>query len=132
MIDVLTLDHRTTTAISIRIAYGYVLQEGTDPMVTIVEKAIRTIDALATPGLWLVEALPFLRHIPAWFPGAGFQIAAAEMRQQVLAMLNMPYEFAKLQSVTFPLRIHNLISYPILTDPHMCERLEMKAYREAL
>lgn len=34
----------------------------------------------ATPGRFLVETFPFLRYVPEWFPGAGFQRIFAECK----------------------------------------------------
>lgn len=77
-------------------------------MVTLVEEAAWTADALVTPGrLRLVEALPFLRHLPAWFPGAEFKRAATKMHQVVQAMLNVPYEFTKRELVTSSLSVNS-------------------------
>ena len=71
-------------------------------MVTLVEEAAWTADALVTPGrLRLVEALPFLRHLPVWFPGAEFKRAAAEMRKVMIEFVNVPYEFTKQALVSY-------------------------------
>ena len=64
-------------------------------MVALAEKAADTLEAVFSPGLWLVDILPFLRYLPAWFPGAGFKKAAAEMRELVLGLGDVPYEFTK-------------------------------------
>lgn len=68
-------------------------------MVALVERAVETLDVLVKPGLYLVEILPFLRYLPSWVPGSGFKKAAADMRQHVLAMLNVPYNFTKEEMV---------------------------------
>lgn len=64
-------------------------------MVALAEKAADTLEAVFSPGLWLVDILPFLRYLPAWLPGAGFKKAAAEMRELVLGLGDVPYEFTK-------------------------------------
>ncbi|EMD37284.1 hypothetical protein CERSUDRAFT_153831 [Gelatoporia subvermispora B] len=46
----------------------------------------------ATPGSYLVDTLPMLKYVPAWFPGAGFKKAAAESRKSLDALLHTPYE----------------------------------------
>jgi hypothetical protein len=34
----------------------------------------------ARPGAFMVNMLPFLKHVPVWFQGAGFQCKAAEWK----------------------------------------------------
>ncbi|KAI0331358.1 CyP450 monooxygenase [Cubamyces sp. BRFM 1775] len=48
-----------------------------------------------TPGAYLVEFLPWLRYIPAWFPGTGWQKKLAEWRTQAAAIREDPYRAAK-------------------------------------
>jgi hypothetical protein len=36
-----------------------------------------------------------VKYVPAWVPGAGFQRIAAEWRQDMLNMVNQPFEFVK-------------------------------------
>ena len=48
-----------------------------------------------TPGAFLVEYFPFLRHVPAWLPGAGFQTRLKRWRDASHAMVDMPFAKAK-------------------------------------
>ena len=91
--------NRLVGAITLRIAYGYIVQEGTDPLLTLVEGAVLSAEAVMTPGTWLVDTLPFLRYLPEWIPGAGFKQVAAESRKLLLDMVNIPYGLAKKISV---------------------------------
>ncbi|KAH9847896.1 cytochrome P450 [Lenzites betulinus] len=52
--------------------YGVVVQDQNDARLSIASAALEAI-VLSTPGHFAVEVFPFLRHLPAWFPGAGFQ-----------------------------------------------------------
>ena len=38
------------------------------------------------PGKFLVDVLPQLQHVPAWFPGAGFQRIFAQWREAASRM----------------------------------------------
>lgn len=69
-------------------------------MVALAERAADSLEAVLTPGLWLVDILPFLRYLPAWLPGAGFKKVATEMRKSVLDLGDVPYEFTKKELVT--------------------------------
>lgn len=76
------------------ITYGIdTLPEG-DPFVTAAEDALHTIAMAARPGAFLVDSLPFLKYVPAWFPGAGFQRKASEWKVLARRMVDMPYEKA--------------------------------------
>ena len=43
-------------------------------------------------GLYLVDILPILRHVPSWVPGAGFQKQAKVFRELQEDFRQLPYE----------------------------------------
>lgn len=88
---------RTAGAIILQIAYGYELQGDDDAFVDLVDRAVLTFSLSATPGAWLVDLLPFLKHVPAWMPGAGFRRTAKEWNDILREMVDMPYNFTKQQ-----------------------------------
>jgi hypothetical protein len=88
---------RTAGAIILQIAYGYELQGDDDAFVDLVDRAVLTFSLSATPGAWLVDLLPFLKHLPAWMPGAGFRRTAKEWNDILREMVDMPYNFTKQQ-----------------------------------
>ena len=92
-------------------------------MVTIVDKAVDSIDVATTPGLWLVDSLPFLRYLPTWFPGTGFKMVAAELRKLLLDMVDVPYAFTKQKLVTFLILIHQPKLNLVIS--HLYNRLKM-------
>ncbi|KAH9894042.1 cytochrome P450 [Cubamyces lactineus] len=47
------------------------------------------------PGSFFVEFIPWLRHVPAWFSGTGWQKKAQLWREQADVMLDDPYNLAK-------------------------------------
>jgi hypothetical protein len=51
----------------------------------------------------MVDVMPFLRHVPAWFPGAGFQKKALSWRKTLMEMADIPHDFVKSQMVCFQL-----------------------------
>lgn len=55
------------------IAYGITVQAKDDPYVKLAVEGSRSLIETAIPGRYLVDSLPFLKHIPDWFPGAGFK-----------------------------------------------------------
>ena len=67
----LTVCDSTFRAAIVQVVYGVAEQD--DPeYVAVMEKVLDVREAF-TPGRYLVEFMPFLRHVPAWVPGAGFQ-----------------------------------------------------------
>lgn len=56
----------------LQIVYGTDIKDESDVQLSVAAEAIEAIGQ-STPGHFLVEILPFLRHVPSWVPGAGFQ-----------------------------------------------------------
>ncbi|KAK7695653.1 hypothetical protein QCA50_000289 [Cerrena zonata] len=85
-------------AIILMITHGYtVKEEGTDSFVSIADKVLDEFAQATTPGAFLVDALPILRYIPSWFPGARFQRLAAEWRKNLTYMVETPFELVRKQ-----------------------------------
>ncbi|KAJ8075750.1 hypothetical protein PM082_021380 [Marasmius tenuissimus] len=59
--------------VTMKVAYGYTIQDEDDHFVAIAEEASKIISAVTEPGKWLVDSVPILRYLPDWFPGAEFK-----------------------------------------------------------
>ncbi|KAG6896371.1 hypothetical protein C0992_008740 [Termitomyces sp. T32_za158] len=70
-----------------------------DKFVALSERAVDMLSHSVFPGAIVVNALPILRHIPAWFPGAGFHTFAAETRVYTSQMLEVPFKYVKDQMI---------------------------------
>ncbi|TFK78807.1 CyP450 monooxygenase [Polyporus arcularius HHB13444] len=70
--------HYTFRAAIVKAVYGVAEQD--DQYVAMMEKVLEVAEVFV-PGRYLVEFMPFLRHIPAWVPGAGFQDELAGFRR---------------------------------------------------
>lgn len=57
---------------ALQIVYGADIKDETDVRLSISSAAVEAI-IQSSPGHYLVEILPFLRHVPSWVPGADFQ-----------------------------------------------------------
>ncbi|GKZ31850.1 hypothetical protein AbraIFM66950_000761 [Aspergillus brasiliensis] len=89
---------KQAAAIILKLAYGYsVVPHGDDPLVDLIGRAMGNFGAALVPGVWLVDFIPSLRHIPAWFPGATFARAAETFRESAQAWGSQPYEFVRQQ-----------------------------------
>ncbi|KAJ5753209.1 hypothetical protein N7520_010126 [Penicillium odoratum] len=79
-------------AVILKIAYGYRIEpHKPDLLVDLVNLALEQFSVAATPGTWLVDMIPALRHVPAWFPGAGFKRTALEFRKSLEDVARKPY-----------------------------------------
>ncbi|KAF8077583.1 cytochrome P450 [Lyophyllum atratum] len=87
----------TAGAIILRISHGYEVKETGDPFIELADKATEQFSLSTAPGGHLVDVLPFLRHIPSWFPGAGFQRRAKLWAATLVEMVEQPHQFVKRQ-----------------------------------
>ncbi|OCH88084.1 O-methylsterigmatocystin oxidoreductase [Obba rivulosa] len=90
--DVLPLVDFTIGATIIQIAYGYVAEEVDDKYLKLVRNAAHEAINTLIPGKYLVEFLPFLQHIPAWFPGAVFKREAEHCKAVQREMIETLFE----------------------------------------
>ncbi|KAJ7243024.1 cytochrome P450 [Mycena rebaudengoi] len=76
-------------------AYGIDVRPENDPYVEISEKALHAMACAGNSGSYLVDSLPFLKHMPDFLPGAGFKRQAKDWYKTVSAMPVLPYQFVK-------------------------------------
>ena len=113
--NILTGILRNAAAVIMRITYGYSIKDFDDQFVAIAEESMRVASLAAAPGKWLVDALPFRRHIylifrfvlshftvrflPSWFPGTGFRRLAEEWGAHMYNQSLIPHQYVKQQMV---------------------------------
>ncbi|KAJ8522269.1 hypothetical protein ONZ45_g1167 [Pleurotus djamor] len=78
------------SATIVSIAYGFEIQEKSDPIVTRSDAAHRYLFAAGLPGEYLVDHLPFLKYLPTWTPFANFLRFARRAREDLEAMIEAP------------------------------------------
>lgn len=64
-----------------RIAYGFDDPEVNRGLLHDGETMLKAFVEVSLPGRYLVNDIPILRHVPSWFPGAGFKKRFAELAQ---------------------------------------------------
>ena len=84
------------------VAYGLEVQPDDDPYIKTAEEGVHPLHTAAVPGAFLVDSLPFLKHVPEWFPGAGFQNEAKAAKKLARTMIEVPFEAAKKNFVRDP------------------------------
>jgi cytochrome P450 len=76
--------------------YGYTATaKGRDPLVDLINRFMAAFSDAASPGTWLVDVIPWLRHVPEWLPGAGFQRTAREYRKLWDQVTGVPFQFTE-------------------------------------
>ncbi|KAJ3519719.1 hypothetical protein NMY22_g13072 [Coprinellus aureogranulatus] len=77
------------------IAYGIEIQKDNDPYIEAAVEAVQPVIIAAIPGAFLVDAIPLLKYVPEWFPGASFRRKAREWRVLARRVVELPYAEAK-------------------------------------
>jgi hypothetical protein len=83
--------------------YSISVRPYNDPYIAIAEEAIASLAELLIAGAFLVDIIPILKYVPAWFPGAKFKRKAAMMRTHSEKMRKAPFEATKKLMVFNPL-----------------------------
>ena len=87
----------------LKILYDIDAADENDQRIALVEDVLESVAQGVVPGKFLVEFFPFLRHVPAWVPGAGFQALFAGWREAAELMRCEPFELVKRSMVSQPL-----------------------------
>jgi len=91
--------------------YGHDIKPIGDPFVTISEIAVAKLSGSMFPGARAVNALPILKYLPTWFPGAGFHAYAAEARELTRQMRNAPFNIVTTAMVKPFFLVNILLDY---------------------
>ncbi|KAJ7482245.1 cytochrome P450 [Mycena galericulata] len=73
-----------------------------DRFATRIYKSSAIFAGSLAPGAFLVDILPWLRNFPAWFPGAGWQLKAAEWAESDRVLYTEMLEAARTNSANSP------------------------------
>ncbi|CRL20874.1 Cytochrome P450 [Penicillium camemberti] len=75
--------------------YGYKVEpSGPDPLIDLADLSAQQFSNAVQIGNWAVDSIPMLKHLPSWFPGAGFQRTAQEWGRVLTSLAERPYAFA--------------------------------------
>ncbi|KZT35829.1 cytochrome P450 [Sistotremastrum suecicum HHB10207 ss-3] len=88
---------RLTGTIILDITYGYQVKGERDELVIMSDKNVREFGEAISVGDFLVDTIPILKYVPAWFPFAGFKRKAAIWRANLLETVERPYVAVKEQ-----------------------------------
>ena len=82
-------------SITLSMTYSMSVRPYNDPNIAIAEEAIKALAELTIAGAFLVDILPILKYVPAWFPGAKFKRKAAIMHTHAEKMRNATFAATK-------------------------------------
>ncbi|KDR66539.1 hypothetical protein GALMADRAFT_161961 [Galerina marginata CBS 339.88] len=90
--DFLGITRHAIGGMALSLAYGLPIHPSDDPYINLAAKAVASIGEAAIPGAFLVDMMPFLKYVPEWVPGAGFQKKARVWRKLQEDMRAVPFE----------------------------------------
>ncbi|OCH86632.1 cytochrome P450 [Obba rivulosa] len=76
-------------------AYGLQIDSPSSKYIRLSKQTHDSIQHAVMPGSFVVDVFPILRHIPAWFPGAGFKKLARIARARGVEMVNGAFNEVK-------------------------------------
>nr|CAJ00405.1 putative CyP450 monooxygenase [Pleurotus sapidus] len=79
----------------LEVTYGIQVSSYNDPYVTNAEQCLAALASASIPGAFLVDTFPILKHIPLWFPGAGFKRKAKEWAKLSYNLVHGPFNATK-------------------------------------
>lgn len=82
---------RQAGATIMEVAYGRRALPENDPSICAAEQAVKFAAEGGRPGRFWVETLPWLKHVPAWLPGAGFQVLARTANRFITITMDEAY-----------------------------------------
>jgi len=84
-------------SLTLSVVYGYQTNSNDDKFLKLAGECVDLLSnrIASGGGIWPVDILPFLRHIPTWAPGAGFKRNAAVWKAKMEEFVDKPYEFMK-------------------------------------
>ncbi|KLO09753.1 cytochrome P450 [Schizopora paradoxa] len=77
------------------VTYGREVKSSDDPFVLRAREGIEILSIANRRGAYLVDLIPWLKYIPSWFPGAGFQTVAKHGAQISRDIRYVPYNDVK-------------------------------------
>ncbi|KAG2018449.1 cytochrome P450 [Coprinopsis cinerea AmutBmut pab1-1] len=92
--DIVKQLHTYTADVIAKVVYGFNIEDH-PRYIALTEKAVESFEEAAIPGRFLVDVFPFLKYIPSWMPGAGFQRFAVESKKSIRQLLNHPFHIVE-------------------------------------
>ncbi|KAF8917165.1 cytochrome P450 [Mucidula mucida] len=79
-------------SVILSLIYEYEAAHRNDKLVHLADEAFRTVSWAILPGSYMVDYLPVLRHIPAWFPFSTLRQEAEAGKDMGERLVNVPFD----------------------------------------
>ncbi|PCH39553.1 cytochrome P450 [Wolfiporia cocos MD-104 SS10] len=86
---------RYTGAILMEITYGHRVTSLDDHYVSVAERTLDGVVSYGPPGTTVLDFLPHLKYLPAWFPGATFKRHANCVQKLVRQTIDAPFKMVQ-------------------------------------
>ena len=84
----------------LKLIYGLDILEGDNSnLIEISETVVAAVSEAGKPGAFLVDLFPWMKFIPAWFPGAGWKRKAQYWCKAGESLVHIPWNRVKKQLV---------------------------------
>ena len=81
------------------VTYDIKIKDSNDPYILKADEALDGMLQAGIPGAFLVDLIPILKYVPAWFPGAGFKRKASHWSKVNADVVEKPFQFVAEQVV---------------------------------
>ncbi|KAF9000900.1 cytochrome P450 [Cyathus striatus] len=108
---------RNAAGVIMKVAFGYTVTED-DAFIKVAHENGKISSFALQPGRWLVDYIPTLRFIPAWFPGATWKRQGHEWRSRLRYLSDIPHQWVKDQIATgiYTESFTSRLLYPGISD----------------
>lgn len=91
------LDHTRflTGSLALSVAYGLNIESENNKFYRASEGAMSAVDEAMVPGRFFVDIFPILKHIPEWFPGAGWKKFGRMTKEKLYDSITLPFQAVK-------------------------------------
>lgn len=98
--DYLAHVRRYGGSLTLDVVYGYEVTSNDDSFLAMAEEAVGALanDIASTGGVWMVDLIPSLKHIPRWaegLPGMSFKRKARVWKKMMEDFVDRPFEYVK-------------------------------------
>ncbi|KAJ7621020.1 cytochrome P450 [Roridomyces roridus] len=95
--DYIKLTRRYAGGLTLSTVYGYQATSSNDKFLNLGEECVDILsNGIASGGgIWPVDIIPALKHLPTWAPGSGFKVKAAAWKAKMEEFIDQPYNFVK-------------------------------------
>ncbi|KZT66840.1 cytochrome P450 [Daedalea quercina L-15889] len=89
--------HWLVAASALELTYGIRSDSSDDPYQLAIVKAMEALSETMAPGAYLVDAIPSLKYVPEWLPGASFKKRAREVADNLSSIENRLFRVTREQ-----------------------------------